>query len=47
MLLPPFLQNLIQYPVIDAGILMVPRGVDTMLAISIVGRIINKVEINF
>ncbi|AIL65734.1 Multidrug export protein EmrB [Rickettsiales bacterium Ac37b] len=47
MLLPPFLQNLMQYPVIDAGILMVPRGIGTMLAISIVSKIINRVKTKF
>jgi len=38
-LLAPFLQNLGGYPVTDAGLLMMPRGVGTMLAMSMVGRI--------
>ncbi|MEZ5557068.1 MAG: DHA2 family efflux MFS transporter permease subunit [Pseudomonadales bacterium] len=38
-LLAPFLQTLGGYPVTDAGLLMMPRGVGTMLAMSIVGRI--------
>jgi len=38
-LLAPFLQNLGGYAVTDAGLLMMPRGVGTMLAMSMVGRI--------
>jgi DHA2 family multidrug resistance protein len=38
-LLAPFLQNLGGYPVTDAGLLMMPRGVGTMLSMAMVGRI--------
>ena len=38
-LLAPYLQTLGGYPVIDAGLLMVPRGVGTMIAMSVAGRI--------
>src|SRR5690606_25548488 len=31
-LLPPFLQNLLGYPVVDVGVLLAPRGVGTMAA---------------
>lgn len=31
-LLPPYLQNLLGYPVFDAGLILAPRGVGTMLA---------------
>ncbi len=44
-LLPPFLQSLLDYPVITTGILLAPRGAGTMVAMMIVGRIINHVDI--
>jgi DHA2 family multidrug resistance protein len=31
-LLPPYLQNLLGYPVLDAGLILAPRGVGTMIA---------------
>jgi DHA2 family multidrug resistance protein len=43
-LLPPYLQNLMGYPVMDVGILMAPRGVGTMLSMMLVGRLINRVD---
>mgnify|MGYP001147450926 CR=1 FL=1 len=43
-LLPPLLQNLMGYPVIDTGIVMAPRGVGTMLSMIIVGRLVSKVD---
>ena len=43
-LLPPFLQGLLGYPVIDVGFLLVPRGVGTMLAMLAVGRIAGRVD---
>jgi len=38
-LLPPFLQNLLGYPVVDVGTALAPRGVGTMAAMLLVGRI--------
>ena len=38
-LLAPYLQTLGGYSVTDAGLLMMPRGIGTMLAMSMVGRI--------
>ena len=43
-LLPPFLQNLMGYPVMTAGFVLAPRGLGTMIAMFFVGRLIGKVE---
>jgi MFS transporter, DHA2 family, multidrug resistance protein len=43
-LLPPFLQSLLGFPVITAGYVLAPRGVGTMLAMMVVGRIVGKVD---
>jgi DHA2 family multidrug resistance protein len=39
-LLPPFLQNLGGYSVLDTGLLLAPRGLGTMLSMVIIGRIV-------
>ena len=43
-LMPPFLQNLLGYPVIMTGLLLAPRGMGTMVAMHIVGRLIGRVD---
>lgn len=43
-LLPPFMQNLLGYPVIDIGILLVPRGIGTLIAMITVGRLSGKLD---
>ena len=43
-LLPPFLQNLKGYPVVDSGLLLAPRGLDVMVMMVIVGRLIGRVD---
>jgi DHA2 family multidrug resistance protein len=43
-LLPPFLQNLMNYPVIDIGFVMVPRGFGTLVAMIAVGRLSRRVD---
>jgi MFS transporter, DHA2 family, multidrug resistance protein len=43
-LLPPFLQGLLGFPVITAGLVMAPRGFGTMVAMMIVGRLIGRVD---
>jgi DHA2 family multidrug resistance protein len=43
-LLPPLLQNLMGYSVIDTGILMAPRGVGTMLSMLVVGRLVGRLD---
>jgi DHA2 family multidrug resistance protein len=41
-LLPPLLQNLAHYPVLTVGIVMIPRGIGTMLVMSIVGKLLER-----
>jgi DHA2 family multidrug resistance protein len=43
-LITPYLQNLMGYPVITAGLVLAPRGLGTMFAMMIVGRLINRVD---
>ena len=43
-LLPPFMQSLMGYPVIDVGILLAPRGVGTMIAMVTVGRLSGRID---
>jgi DHA2 family multidrug resistance protein len=43
-LLPPFLQTLMGYPVMDVGLLLAPRGVGTMMAMLVVGRMSGRVN---
>lgn len=40
----PFLQNLLGYPVVTAGLVMGPRGFGTMGAMMVVGRLVGKVD---
>jgi len=42
-LLPPFLHNLMNYPVVDVGVLLAPRGVGTMAAMIVAGRLAARV----
>jgi DHA2 family multidrug resistance protein len=41
---PPYLQDLMGYPVVTAGLVMGPRGVGTMAAMLVVGRLIGLVD---
>lgn len=43
-LLPPFLQNLMGYPVITTGFVLAPRGVGTMIAMLLVGRLAGRID---
>jgi DHA2 family multidrug resistance protein len=43
-LLAPWLQTLGGYPVEDAGLLMAPRGVGTMVAMMLAGRLASRVD---
>lgn len=44
-LLPPFLQGLMGYPVVDVGLLLAPRGVGTMIAMLVVGRLSGRLDV--
>jgi DHA2 family multidrug resistance protein len=41
---PPYLQLLMNYPVVSAGIIMGPRGVGTMASMLIVGRLVGRTD---
>jgi DHA2 family multidrug resistance protein len=42
---PPYLQDLMNYPVVSAGLVMGPRGVGTMASMLVVGRLMGKLDI--
>jgi DHA2 family multidrug resistance protein len=42
---PPYLQDLMNYPVVTAGLVMGPRGIGTMAAMMVVGRLTGRVDI--
>ncbi|NML47233.1 DHA2 family efflux MFS transporter permease subunit [Ramlibacter sp. G-1-2-2] len=44
-LLPTFLQTLLSYPVVYTGMVTAPRGIGTMLAMIVVGRLVTKVDL--
>ncbi|NBT85271.1 MAG: DHA2 family efflux MFS transporter permease subunit [Alphaproteobacteria bacterium] len=46
-LMPDFLQDLMNYPVLMAGLITAPRGVGTMISMFLVGRLIGKIETRF
>jgi len=43
-LLPPFMQNLMGYPIVDIGFLLTPRGFGTMAGMMVVGKLSGKVD---
>jgi len=46
-LLSPYLEDLLNYPVLTAGLLLAPRGVGTMIAMVFVGRLVGRVDARF
>lgn len=46
-LLPPFLQGLMAYPVIDVGYVLAPRGVGTMIAMVLVGKLAGRFDARY
>ena len=43
-LLTPYLQTLMGFPVVTAGVVMGPRGMGTMVCMFVVGRLIGKID---
>src|SRR6266850_2354628 len=43
-LITPYLQNLMNYPIVTAGLVLGPRGIGTMVAMMIVGRLVGQVD---
>ena len=43
-LLPLMLQNLMNYPVVTTGLVTAPRGIGTMVAMFLVGRLVGRVD---
>jgi DHA2 family multidrug resistance protein len=41
---PPYLQDLMNYPVVTAGLVMGPRGLGTMAAMLVVGRLMGRLD---
>jgi DHA2 family multidrug resistance protein len=41
---PPYLQNLMNYPIVTAGLVLGPRGIGTMAAMLVVGKIVGRVD---
>jgi DHA2 family multidrug resistance protein len=41
---PPYLQDLLNYPVVTSGLVMGPRGIGTMAAMLVVGRMTGRVD---
>jgi DHA2 family multidrug resistance protein len=44
-LLPTFLQSLMDYPVVYTGMVTAPRGVGTMIAMIVVGRLVQRIDL--
>jgi DHA2 family multidrug resistance protein len=43
-LLPPLLQDLMNYPVYKAGLLIAPRSIGSLMAMLVVGRLVGRVD---
>ena len=44
-LLPPYLQNLGGYSVLDTGLMLAPRGLGTMITMVLIGRVVMKIDV--
>jgi DHA2 family multidrug resistance protein len=43
-LLPPMMQNLLGYPVLTSGIVSMPRGIGSFIAMFVVGQLIGRID---
>ena len=43
-LITPYLQSLMNHPIVTAGLVLGPRGIGTMVAMMIVGRLVGRVD---
>lgn len=43
-LLPPMLQGVMGYPVVETGLVLAPRGVGTMISMLVVGRLVGRID---
>ena len=43
-LLPPLLQELMNYPVMTTGLVLAPRGIGTLVAMAVVGRLTGRID---
>jgi DHA2 family multidrug resistance protein len=41
---PPLMQQLLGYPVLGAGLVMMPRGIGSVISMLIVGRLVGKID---
>jgi MFS transporter, DHA2 family, multidrug resistance protein len=41
---PPYLQDLMDYPIVTAGLVLGPRGIGTMAAMMVVGKLIGRAD---
>ena len=46
-LMTPYLQTLMDYPIVTAGLVMGPRGIGTMVSMVVVGRLVGRVEVRW
>ncbi|MDE2466367.1 MAG: DHA2 family efflux MFS transporter permease subunit [Alphaproteobacteria bacterium] len=44
-LLPPMLQDQLQYPVVLTGLVTAPRGIGTLISMFLVGRLIGRIDV--
>ncbi|HET7649623.1 MAG TPA: DHA2 family efflux MFS transporter permease subunit [Gammaproteobacteria bacterium] len=43
-LIPPMVQNLLNYPVLITGLVLMPRGIGTMISMLVMGRLANRMD---